>query len=100
MDRQTLHIQPPLGDPAVLGAGSQYPISIVEFTHAFVTTPERRAIMESFLDLKSLLRSEGVLGFQVIAGSFVENIETSEKRQPNDIDVATIYQFTVRGFEQ
>lgn len=100
MDR-TLHILPPhLGDPAVPGAGSPYPVSIVEFTHAFVATPERKAIMEGFLDLRSLLRSEGVLGFQLLAGSFVENIEGSENRAPNDIDVATVYQSTVLNFEQ
>lgn len=100
MDR-VLNILPPhLGDPTVAGVGSPYEVSMLEVAGAFGATAERKAILTGLLDLRALLRSEGALGFQLLAGSFVEDIEKSEGRPPNDVDVATIYQSTVLGFEQ
>lgn len=98
---RVLHILPPhLGDPAQQGGNSPYPVSMLEFAQAFATTPDRVVILTGLLDLRAILRAEGVLGFQLLAGSFVENIEALEGRPPRDIDVATMYQSTVPGFER
>jgi len=52
-------------------------------------TPTRNAILRGFLDLRSQLLQIQINGFQWVSGSFVEDIETQEGRDPNDVDVVT-----------
>ena len=48
--------------------------------------------LRGFLDYRAALHAAGVIvGFQWVDGSFVENIEALEGRQPNDVDVMTFY---------
>ena len=62
-----------------------------EIVDRFATSPERRAIVEGFLDYRAVLVSAGLSGVQWIDGSFVEDIERSDDRAPRDIDVVTFY---------
>jgi len=57
-------------------------------------TPERCNLLFSLLKYRSLLHSFGYVdGVQFIDGSFVENVETREGRDPRDID---IFSFLIR----
>lgn len=86
-----LNILPPhLGNPTNPADLSPYPCSLVELCTRFDTTPARKKILKGLLDLRAELFLLGVLGFQWVGGSFVEDIETSELRDPQDVDVITI----------
>ena len=57
-------------------------------------TPERCNLLYSLLQYRGLLHSFGYVdGVQFIDGSFVENVETREGRDPRDID---IFSFLIR----
>lgn len=88
-----LVLPPHLGDPTAQGDLSPYPCTTVELVDKFATSPERKAILQGFLDFRARLRSEGLISnaFQWIDGSFLENIELSANRPPADIDVVTVY---------
>jgi hypothetical protein len=46
-------------------------------------------IIEGLLRLRATLRQAGLdRGFQWVNGSFTEDVETEQRRAPNDIDVA------------
>ena len=71
---------------------SPYVISLPDFVRRFGGTPHRRDRIRGFLQFRSELHKIGLVnGFQWINGSFLENIEEIEKREPNDIDVVTFY---------
>lgn len=87
-----LVLPPHLGDPRSRRQLSPYPCTTVDLCQRLGTTPERRAILEKFLDFRDRLRGEGLTnGFQWLDGSFLENIEAQENRAPRDIDVVTVY---------
>ena len=49
-------------------------------------------ILGKFLDFRDRLRGAGVnQGFQWLDGSFLEDVETRDKRPPKDLDLVTIY---------
>jgi Family of unknown function (DUF6932) len=53
---------------------------------------ERVTILRGFIQLRAELRRHGMTqAFQWIDGSFLEDIEVIEGRQPRDIDVVTFY---------
>lgn len=88
-------LPPVLGNPAV---GSQnlspYPASCEEVCRRFGTSPERRAILVGWLGFRRKIREMGITsGFQWLDGSFAEDIERSEDRQPNDLDLITFFRF-------
>jgi hypothetical protein len=69
---------------------SPYPVSLKDVVMRFSTTPDRQAIMRGFLGYRATLHRLGYSsGFQWLDGSFMEEVETIEKRAPRDIDVVT-----------
>lgn len=69
---------------------SPYQTTIGEVAASFGYTPERRAILVGLLNLRSRLRSAGlIIDGQWLDGSFVEQIEVSEARNPGDLDVVS-----------
>ena len=71
---------------------SPYRASVFDFTMRFSTSPERREILKGYLLHRSRLHEIGILaGFQWLDGSFLENIEIIEQRNPNDLDVVTFF---------
>ena len=85
-----LNVLPPhLGDPTVPGDLSPYPCTAAELCDRFATSPERKTILDGFLRLREELFCLGIQGFQWLDGSFLEDIETQECRDPEDIDVVT-----------
>lgn len=87
-----LVLPPHMGDPTSPSQVSPYPCTTLDLCRKLGTTPERRAILEKFLDFRERLRSEGLTqGFQWLDGSFLENIELRDSRPPNDLDVVTFF---------
>lgn len=85
-----LNVLPPhLGNPTGLSGSSPYGATIIELCEQFATTERRKKILSGFLDLRKELITRKLCGFQWIDGSFLENIEVQEERDPNDIDVVT-----------
>jgi hypothetical protein len=71
---------------------SPYSVSLTDCILRFGTTQARRAILEGFMKFRSALHSVNLTkGFQWIDGSFLENVEEIEKRDPHDIDLVTFY---------
>jgi hypothetical protein len=85
-------LPPHLGNPTQREHLSPYHCSILEFCHKFSTSNHRIQILINFINFRKRMNSEGIIhGFQWLDGSFVENIEVSENRQPNDLDVVTFF---------
>ncbi len=86
-------VLPPFtGDPTDPANMSPYPAMPLEFGQQFGTTAERRTILLGWLDLRAVLRQAGFHGaFQWVDGSFLEDIENTEGRAPQDIDVITFF---------
>lgn len=82
-------LPPHLGDPTDRSHLSPYPCSTTELCERFATSHDRVRILQGFLSFRAALSSLGIQGFQWLAGSFMEDIETQEQRAPGDIDVVT-----------
>lgn len=83
-------IPPHLGNPTDPQKISPYKADILDFCHRFATSPERIEILKGFVRFRLDAIKCGINdGFQWVDGSFSENIEKSEKRAPNDIDVVS-----------
>jgi hypothetical protein len=95
-----LVLPPHLGDPVDPGQLSPYACTTVDLCHRFGSTPERRLILDRFLDFRDRLRTEGLTsGFQWLDGSFIEDVESRENRPPKDLDVVTVYWGYDRAFQ-
>ncbi len=71
---------------------SPYLVSLSDFVDRFGTSPDRCRIMEGLLRYRAALCGAGLTqGFQWFDGSFLEQIEVSESRSPNDIDIVTFF---------
>ncbi|WP_068868134.1 DUF6932 family protein [Prosthecochloris sp. CIB 2401] len=71
---------------------SPYRVPLTAFVDRFATSPERMAILDSFLRFREKLNELGIIsGFQWLDGSFLEQIERLENRQPRDMDVVTFF---------
>jgi hypothetical protein len=71
---------------------SPYTVSLTDLVLRFATSPERQTIFTGFLVFRSALHAAGLVdGFQWVNGSFLEDIETTEKRKPADIDIVTFF---------
>lgn len=69
---------------------SPYVISCSELVERFGSSNKRLKILQGFLSYRKKLHELGLVqGMQWLDGSFVENIEVLEDRDPNDIDVVT-----------
>lgn len=85
-----LNILPPhLGDPREFADLSPYRCTVTEVCNRFATSPARKEILDGFLSFRAELLSIGIQGFQWLDGSFLEDIEAQEGRDPVDIDVVT-----------
>lgn len=85
-------LPPHLGNPALNdnNNSSPYRCTILELCERFSTSPQRIEILKGLLSFRAELTAQGVVnGFQYLDGSFLENIEVSENRPPNDIDIVT-----------
>lgn len=69
---------------------SPYVVSLKDIVMRFATSAERQTILQGFLNYRHALHQMGLeSGFQWLNGSFMEDVEMSEKRHPRDIDVVT-----------
>lgn len=68
---------------------SPYKCSISQLCTRYATSAARIAILGGLLNFRSECRVRGIVGFLWIGGSFLEDIETLEQRDPNDIDAVT-----------
>lgn len=85
-----LNILPPhLGDPRLLTDLSPFPCTVVELCDRFASTAKRKQILAGLLNLRAELFTLGIQGFQWLDGSFLENIEAQEGRDPKDLDAIT-----------
>jgi hypothetical protein len=95
-----LVIPPHTGDPRDLSQLSPFHCTSLDLCRKLGNTPERREILENFLDFRDRLRGEGLTqGFQWLDGSFLEDIEAREGRAPRDLDLVTIYWGYDLGFQ-
>jgi hypothetical protein len=87
------HVLPPhLGDPSTREHLSPYQCNIVDFVKRFSNTAHRIELLKKYLEFRNRMNCLNITGgFQWIDGSFTENIEASQKRPPNDIDIVTFY---------
>lgn len=85
-----LKILPPhLGDPRRFMDLSPFACSVAELCGRFATSPRRKDILQGFFNLRAELLALGIRGFQWLDGSFMEDIEAQERRDPQDMDVVT-----------
>lgn len=85
-------IPPHLGNPTDRTHLSPYICTILELCHHFSTSGQRILILKNYIAFRQRMTSLGVIyGFQWLDGSFLENIERSESRHPNDLDLVTFY---------
>lgn len=84
-------VMPPINPGGPVGAArSPYAVSLSELSARLGNTEPRRNLLEGLLDFRARLRAVGLnQGWQWIDGSFVENVEETAGRPPNDIDVVT-----------
>ena len=71
---------------------SPYNVSLLGLAERFGITKDRRRLLTGLLDFRSELHKACITrGFQWINGSFVENVEETVGRSPNDVDVVTFF---------
>lgn len=86
-------LPPHMGDPRTAAQLSPYPVSSEEVCRHFATNAERRNILRSWLMFRGRCTQMTILnGFQWLDGSFLENVERSERRAPRDLDVVTFFE--------
>lgn len=69
---------------------SPYSCTILELCYHFSTSKIRIEILKKFILFRQRMNTFQITdGFQWVDGSFVENIEVSENRDPSDLDVVT-----------
>lgn len=79
------------GDPTSFER-SPYVVTIADFIRRFGTTLKRRAILMGLLAFREALHAAGLNhGFQWVDGSFLEDVETNYRRDPEDVDVVTFF---------
>jgi hypothetical protein len=78
--------------PVIPAAMSPYPTSLVQIAGKICGTDQRKAILRGLLAYRQRLAGIGLqLGVQWLSGSFLEDIETLESRDPRDVDVVTFF---------
>ncbi|SFI43473.1 hypothetical protein SAMN05216304_102737 [Bosea sp. OK403] len=77
-------------DPATADR-SPYFCNMTELCAAFGTSDHRKKLLRNLIAYRALIAADDYTdGLQFIDGSFVENIEQIESRNPSDIDVFSI----------
>ena len=85
-------LPPFLDNPASPRDRSPYRAPLVDVAARFGGSESRRRLLSGLLDFRAALHGAGLVrGFQWINGSFVENIESSQGREPGDIDAVTFF---------
>lgn len=87
------NVLPPFLGPTPTNRGYQSPYNsnIMEVCRYFAKTPARIEILKGFVQFRIDCSTHGIgEGFQWIDGSFMENVEVSQSRDPNDIDVVSL----------
>ena len=95
------HVLPPhVGNPTQLSDLSPYYTDTLELCKHFATSKERVEILKGYLAFRDKMNVLGIVtGFQWLDGSFMENIESSEHRAPNDLDLITFYTGLTKDIE-
>ncbi len=76
---------------------SPYHVDLADFVHRFAKTRQRRDILDGLLRYRAGLHAAGLVsGFQWVNGSFLEHVEVTESRPPNDVDVVTFFRLPPR----
>lgn len=84
-------LPPYVGLNPALGV-SPYPTDSLELVRRFATSQARCQLLLELFNWRGLLVGIGLEGVQWLDGSFCEDIETLERRDPRDVDVVTIFQ--------
>ena len=64
----------------------------MDFVVRFGNTAARRTLLRGLIEFRAALHALDLVGgFKWLDGSFLEDIETVERRQPRDIDVVTFF---------
>lgn len=75
---------------------SPYKSPLHTFVDVMGTSLARLEIIEGLLNFRSEIHRLGIrTGFQWLNGSFSENVETTEGRDPRDVDVVTFFDIPV-----
>lgn len=85
---------PPVNPLAPTSADrSPYRVTLTDFILHFNTSPNRNEILSGLLAFRAALHAIGLVsGFQWVDGSFLEHVEVTERRSPNDLDVVTFFE--------
>ncbi len=85
------HVIPPhLGNPTLPFHVSPYDCSIIDVCRKFAISKRRILILKNFIEFRKKMNDLDIThGFQWLDGSFMENIEVSQQREPNDLDLIT-----------
>lgn len=79
---------------------SPYVVPLSAVVQRFGMNAPRRVILDGLLRYRAALQAVGLTsGFQWLDGSFVENVEETEGRPPNDIDVVTFFNLPLDATE-
>jgi len=93
-DWNLAHVLPPIR-PNEMGHSrdrSPFKVSMDVIIDRFAYSKERIHILDGLIRYRNALYAEGIEdGFQWLNGSFLEHIEVSEERPPNDVDVVTFF---------
>jgi len=72
---------------------SPYKASLGQVVERFAISADRIKVLQGLLDYRAELHRIGIdSGFQWLDGSFMEAIEITETRPPNDVDVVSFFQ--------
>lgn len=72
---------------------SPYGVGLAALVDRFAVSPERRAVLDGLLRFRAALHAAGLTtGFQWLDGSFLEQVELTERRPPRDMDVVTFFE--------
>lgn len=96
-------VLPPIrpGHNGVSEDRSPYKVPIIAVIENFAISRQRVAILQGFLNFRQELYSVGMTsGFQWLNGSFTQNVEMHESRDPNDIDVVTFFSLPLGDSQQ
>ena len=95
-------VLPPINPATPASADrSPYTVSLTDLVLRFGTSLNRQTILTGFLSFRSALHAAGLLdGFQWVNGSFLEDIEITEARDPADIDIVTFFHLPVGATQE
>lgn len=86
-------VLPPVNSVAPTAADrSPYPVTLTDLVLRYATSQARNRILRGFLEFRAALHSARLdKGFQWVDGSFLEDVQMIEGREPRDVDVVTFF---------